>query len=142
MKTAEVMEPERRQVGGENIIQLPFGLLGFERVKNYVLLSKQHEEPFMWLRMLGEDNSAFLVVSPFRVLPDYQPDISKDDVNFLGLETPDDALVVNIVTLPQRGQATVNLKGPIIINRHTLVGKQVIPNNAAQFDLRHPLPLA
>ena len=142
MKTAELIEPETRTVKGENVIQLPYGLLGFERVKNYVLLSHPHEQPFMWLRMLDQANKAFLVVSPFHVLPDYQPDIANEDAEYLGLEDPADALVVNIVTLRGKGAATVNLKGPIVINRKTFVGKQVIPNNAAQFALCHPLPVA
>ena len=40
------------------------------------------------------------------------------------------------------GGATVNLKGPIVVNRHTLRGKQVIPTNAPKFALQHPLPVA
>ena len=142
MNTAELVEPEKQQVNGENVVQLPFGLMGFEQVKNYVLLSRPEEEPFMWLQMLDKANQAFLVVSPFLVLPDYQPDIPTQDAEFLGLGSPADALVVNIVTLRGNGQATVNLKGPIVINRNTLVGKQVIPNNATQYALRHPLPVS
>jgi len=142
MKTAEIAEPEKRNVKNENVIQLPYGLLGFERVKNYVLLSQPHEKPFMWLQMLDNASQAFLVVSPFHVVPEYQPDIAAEDVEYLGLSDPADALVVNIVTLRSSGEATVNLKGPIVINRHTLVGKQVIPNNAAKFELCHPLPVS
>lgn len=142
MNTLELIEPEKRTLNGENIIRLPYGLLGFERVKNYVLLSKPHEEPFMWLQMLDEARQAFLVVSPFLVTPDYQPDIAEIDVKFLELTDPADALVVNIVTLRGNGQATINLKGPLVINRHTLVGKQVIPDNAAQYSLHHPLPVS
>ena len=144
MNTLELIEPEKRGVHVENIIRLPYGLLGFERIKNYVLLSKPHEEPFMWLQMLdeGEGRKAFLVVSPFLVLPDYQPDIAEDDVKFLGLIDPADALVFNIVTLHGNGQATLNLKGPVVINRHTMVGKQVIPNNATQYNVQHPLPVS
>lgn len=142
MKTAELMEPETRMVSGENIIQLPDGLLGFESVKNYVLLAHPHEEPFMRLRMLENGNKAFLVVSPFLVAPDYQPDLATEDVESLGLSNPADALVVSIVTLRGKNAATVNLKGPIVINRHTLVGKQVIPNNASRFALNHPLTVS
>jgi flagellar assembly factor FliW len=36
----------------------------------------------------------------------------------------------------------VNLKGPVVINRRTLVGKQVIPRNVAGYALHHPLPAA
>lgn len=142
MKTAELIEPEKRAVRGENVVQLPLGLLGFERVKNYVLLKNPGEEPFMWLQMLDNSRQAFLVVSPFLISPEYQPDIATEDVEFLGITSPSDALVVNIVTLRGNGPATVNLKGPIVINRHSLVGKQVIPNNVAQYSLSHPLPVS
>lgn len=142
MNTLELIEPEKRTLNGESIIRLPYGLLGFERVKNYVLLTRPHEEPFMWLQMLDEARQAFLVVSPFLVLPNYQPDIAEGDVKFLELNDPADALLVNIVTLRGNGQATINLKGPLVINRHTMVGKQVIPDNAANYSLHHPLPVS
>jgi flagellar assembly factor FliW len=92
--------------------------------------------------MLDNINKAFLVISPFQIVPDYQPDITAEDVEYLGLDTPADALVVNIVTLRNGGGATVNLKAPVVINRHTLVGKQVIPNNVASLAVCHPLPVA
>ena len=138
----ELIEPEKRAVNVEDILRLPYGLLGFERVKNYVLLTRPQEEPFMWLQMLDEARQAFLVVSPFLVLPDYQPDIADGDVKFLDLTSSSDALLVNIVTLRRNSQATINLKGPIVVNRNTMVGKQVIPNNAAQYSLHHPLPVS
>jgi flagellar assembly factor FliW len=142
MKTAEMIEPEIQTISGENVIQIPDGLLGFEQVKKYVLLAQPQEAPFMWLRMIENANKRFIVVSPFQILPDYQPDISSEDVKFLGLSSPDDALVVNIVTLRPNRVATINLKGPIVINRHTLIAKQVIPNNASKFDVNHPLPVS
>lgn len=142
MKTEELVEPQKIVQNGHTLIKLPFGLLGFERVKNYALLANPSEEPFLWLQMLDNGGKAFLVVSPFLVMPEYLPDIPTDDVQFLGLNDPTDALVYNICTLRGPGKATINLKGPIVINRHTLVGKQVIPNNAAQYGLCHPLPVA
>lgn len=126
----------------ENIIQMPLGLLGFEDVTEYVLLARPEEAPFWWLQMLKDPNLAFLVVSPFVVLPTYEPDIPAEDVEYLELREPADALVMNIVTLRNGGRATVNLKGPIVINRHTLTAKQVVPTNVADFDLHYPLPIS
>ena len=40
------------------------------------------------------------------------------------------------------GHATINLKGPIIVNRAALKGKQVIPRNVSSFSLQHPLRVA
>jgi flagellar assembly factor FliW len=142
MNTLELVEPETRALNGEHIIRLPYGLLGFEKVKNYVLLTRPHDEPFAWLQMLDGARHAFLVLSPFVVMPEYQPDIAEADVKFLELTTPADAQVVNIVTLRGNGRATINLKGPVVINRHTMLAKQVIPNNAAQFSVLHPLPVS
>jgi flagellar assembly factor FliW len=135
----QLREPETHCTDGRDIIRLPFGLLGFEHVKQYILLVNPAEEPFMWLQMLDDAKRAFLVAPPSRLVADYQPDISDDEVEFLELTGPEDAFLLNIVTLHGSGQATVNLKGPVVINRRTLIGKQVIPNNAAQYSLRHPL---
>lgn len=125
-----------------DVIRLPYGLLGFERVKNYMLLANPDEAPFMWFQMLEEAKRSFLVVAPTMVMPDYQPIFGERDSEFLELSSPADAFMLSIVTLKPHGQATVNLKGPIVINRRTLVGKQVIPNNANGFPLKHPLPVS
>ena len=142
MNTMELTETKNRGQDKRDVIQLPFGLLGFEAVKNYALFTKPDEEPFMWFQMLDDVKRAFLVVSPYLILPDYQPDIASDDVEFLELSNPEDALLLNIVTLRANGQATVNLKGPIVINRRTLIGKQIIPNNVAHYTLQHPLAIS
>ncbi len=127
-------------VGSDTSVHLPCGLLGFEQVKRYTLSSIPGEEPFMWFRDQNDPALAFLVVSPFEVLPSYQPDLPAEDVRFLGLEGPEDALLLNIVTLRSRGRSTVNLKGPIVINRFSLIGKQVVLANAADYSVQHPLP--
>jgi flagellar assembly factor FliW len=142
MNTLEIQEIDTRQTEGRDIIRLPFGLLGFEHVKQYTLLTNPEEEPFMWFQMLDNAKRAFLVVPPFRVVPNYQPDICDDEVDFLQLSSPSDAFLINIVTLRGNQHATVNLKGPIVINRRTLLGKQVILNNAAQYSLHHPIGAA
>lgn len=138
MKTVEIAEQERLQVKQENVIQMPLGLLGFEHIKKYVLLANPEEAPFMWLQMLDNANQGFVVVPPSSVLPNYAPDISSQDVEFLGIRAATEALVLNIVTV-RGGEATVNLKGPIVVNRNTLVAKQCIPVNVTNFSLLQPL---
>src|SRR5580658_9427388 len=142
MNTLQMMPTERHATTETSLIQLPYGLLGFERVKNYVLLTRPQEDPFLWFQMVGETKHAFLVVPPNFVLADYRPDLSDLDVAFLELNDPSEAFVLNIVTLRPKVQATVNLKGPIVINRRTMIGKQVIPVNASEYAIRHPLPLS
>jgi flagellar assembly factor FliW len=135
------MDMECLPVKTENVIHIPAGLLGFEQLKRFVLLNEPHEEPFLWLQVLDDPTISFLVLPPFEALPEYQPDLSDEDVKYLALEDPSDALIYNIVTL-RPGGATINLKGPIVINRFSLRGKQVVLQNASKWSVRHPLPLA
>lgn len=118
---------------------MPLGLLGFEQYKRFALLSTPAEDPFLWLQGLDEPKPAFLVISPFVVLPSYQPEIPEEDARFLGLEDQADGLIFNIVTVRGPQHATVNLKGPILLNRRTLLAKQVIPLNAPDFSVACPL---
>jgi flagellar assembly factor FliW len=141
MKCSEKTEFEFLPVKSENVIEMPMGLLGFETIKKYVLLSNPSEAPFLWLQVLDDSKLAFLVLPPSELFPTYQPEIGPDDVKVLGLKGPEDALVLNIVTLRPGGRATINLKGPIVINRHSLVAKQVVPVNALHYNLQHPLPI-
>jgi flagellar assembly factor FliW len=142
MKVLETIERETLNQAEPNTIKMPFGLLGFENLKQYVLLASPEEAPFLWLETPEDHNVSFLVISPFVAMPNYQPELSADDVAFLGLKKPEDAMIFNIVTLRGANEATVNLKGPIVVNRHNLIGKQVIPVNAANYLVQHPLPVA
>jgi flagellar assembly factor FliW len=144
MKCAETIEMETPVAPGPltNQVRLPMGLLGFEQIKDYALLADPAEKPFAWLRVADNTSLAFVVIDPFLVMPDYAPDIPEADVEFLDLKESDDALLLNVVTIHGPNRATVNLKGPIVINRHTHTGKQVIIANANDYSVQHPLSVA
>lgn len=122
-------------------ICLPLGLLGFEQNTRYGLFGREGEEPFVWLQMLEEPGLSFLLVPPFDIMPTYRPELRPEDVSFLGLSSPTDAVVWAIATVrgPRR---TANLKGPIVMNRRTLRAKQIIPVNAANYQTDYPLLVA
>ena len=95
----------------------------------------------MWLREEQKDGLAFIVLEPGGIIPNYSVEVSDADVNVLGITGPEDTMILNIVTLPpdQVGKISLNLVGPIIVNRRTLVGKQCIINNHEEFSARHLL---
>ena len=137
----EPIEQPRLEKAGECLIEMPLGLLGFERFKRFTLSAHPEEEPFLRLHVLGEPDLAFLVLSPFVVDPTYQPELADEDARFLDLQGPEDTLIVGIVTVRNAQHASINLKGPIVLNRRTLKAKQVIPINGSAFPVAHPLPL-
>jgi flagellar assembly factor FliW len=140
MNTIASTELEPLTIGSENIVHMPLGLLGFEKLKKYVVLSNPEESPFRWLQVLADPSLAFLILSPLDVMEHYSPEIPDEDAAFLGLHSPEDALLFSIVTRHADGRVTMNLKGPLVVNRHTLKAKQVVISNAAEYSSQHPIP--
>ncbi len=139
MNSRATIAPEAPEVKRASAVSLPLGILGFQHLKQGRLIANPGEEPFLRLQAQEDPSLSFLVLEPFLALPDYRPDIPEQDVSFLQLSSPDDAQLYSIVTVHGPAQATINLKGPLVFNRHTGVGKQVILNNAADYSIHHPL---
>ena len=119
-------------------LHFPGGLLGFESNKQFELISDDELKPFQWLKGLDADQS-FLVIPPAFVVVNYSVEISDDDVALLGIQSPEDAQVICIATYHPNETVTVNLKGPIIFNQKTGKARQIVPLNAAELSLSHPM---
>jgi flagellar assembly factor FliW len=118
------------------------GLPGFPELHRFALTSwgrPRPDSPFMLMNSLDDPDVGFVVISPYVFYPDYTFDLDDTTVARLALTEPQDALVVCIVTLGDRPEdATVNLLGPIVINRRNLEACQtVLPHTA--YEVRAPL---
>ncbi|MDG1138864.1 MAG: flagellar assembly protein FliW [Opitutales bacterium] len=133
--------PELDASISQNKLILPQGLFGFSQIRAMELMFDKEELPFMWLREEKEDGLAFVVLEPGGVLPDYSVEIADADIKILGITGPEDTMILNIVTLlpDQANKISLNLVGPIIVNRKTLTGKQCIINNHEDYSARHIL---
>ena len=114
------------------------GLLGFELNKQFELITDPELSPYQWLKGMDADQS-FLVIPPSYVVENYSIDLADEDVALLGLENPNDAVVLNIATYHADETVTVNLKGPLVYNTITKAARQVVPRNAADLSLAHPM---
>ena len=122
-------------------IELPAGLMGFTEVKNLELIHNTEELPFRWLRSVEDRSIAFVVVQPDGLIPGYELELSDEDAAEIGITDPEEALILNIVTLRngRPEEATVNLIGPIVVNRETGIGRQVVLRNFQDYTARHAL---
>ena len=122
-----------------NEVSMPQGLFGFPDIRSMELVFDKEELPFMWLREKIQDGLAFVVLEPSGVVPSYAVEISDADVQVLGITGAEDTMILNIVTISadHPGKISLNLVGPIIVNRRTLVSKQCIINNHEEFSARH-----
>jgi flagellar assembly factor FliW len=107
-------------------VTFPNGLLGFETLKEYVLLDAERQ-PFFWLQSVDTEQVAFILINPFLFRPDYEANIDNEELVSVDISDPCKALIFSIVTVPSDGgPITANLQGPLVINRDTHKGLQVV----------------
>ena len=122
-------------------IMLPFGLIGLSDLREFDLQPIEGSWPFLNLRSRGDLEIEFLAVEAKNVIADYAVALTDDEALALNLSSPEDALVLNIVTVhSMRPQfVTANLAGPIVVNRHTLLAKQIVLQQGDRHSTVHPL---
>lgn len=118
-------------------IHLLEGLGGFETEKDFSLIANAKESPLIWLQSRSFPDLAFVTVDPFLVYPDYLPDFEEEDLQALEIENEGDTLVLCIAHV--KGDMTINLVAPLLINLQNDKGKQVILKNNTDYSLNHPI---
>jgi flagellar assembly factor FliW len=132
------------------VIAFADGLPGFEHQRRFVLLSGPSFEPFTILRGLGPDAPSFATIDPRTVVPDYAPRVGPQDLARLDAAPGDTLVWLAIVSLDPSGEATANLRAPVVISPASLRGVQLIDINAdagsdapaPQYRFDHPLRAA
>lgn len=126
------------EVNEKQRIYFTNGLFGFEDIHEFVLLDTEKGSPFFWLQAENIPEIAFVFIDPLIVKNDYILDIDPKDVEELGITDDKDTLVFSIVTISEiPDEISVNLLGPILINKNTHHAKQVI--NQIDYSVKHPL---
>jgi flagellar assembly factor FliW len=110
------------------VLHLPMGFLGFPHHKMYRLEVQHPDMPFRWLQAMGDSPVAFAITDPFAFLPHYQVPIQEQDLHHLQATAAAELLLFVIVTLPRQAspQLTVNLQGPVLVNRLNGWAKQLV----------------
>ena len=111
-------------------IVFPHGLFGFETLRDFLLLDAERQ-PFYWLQSMDVEQVAFILVNPFLFRPDYEVNISNEELAEIDIHAPEKALIFSIVTIPpDDSPMTANLQGPLVINRDNRTGKQAVLSDA------------
>ncbi len=127
---------------GTNAFALPYGIIGFADYKRAELLYSSEHLPFLWMRLQGPAGTInFVVLEPGGIIPGYELEVFDNDAEALDITDPAEAMVLNIVTLRPDAplEATVNLIGPILVNRRTRIGRQLVIANYSKYSARHVL---
>lgn len=111
----------------DDIITFPAGVPGFEKNKTFVLVQIPDYVPFEWLVCTDGSRLRFAIINPLMFCPDYAPAMTKEQLEDLCIEKPEDILLYCIVTIAENPvESTANLVGPVVINKTKRLGKQII----------------
>jgi flagellar assembly factor FliW len=129
--TAELIRLESVLLGPldirpETVVSFPAGLPGFVTLRNFALVDTQCDE-LVWLQSVDDPDLTFLLADPFVMVPGFAVDIPAADLAVLAGDTPEPNLLVLVVTQLEGGvPVSANLQSPIVVNRDTRRGRQVV----------------
>jgi flagellar assembly factor FliW len=131
-------QAERVEIEASDVYELTPGLAGFAHLSRYALISEP-DSPLEWLQSVEEPGLAFATVEPFLFFPDFAFELSDRDCEELGLDTPRNAMVRCLLTLSASvEEITANLLAPLVLNRATRVGRQIVLSDS-EFSMRFPI---
>lgn len=124
----------------ELIITFPKPLAGFPALTEFRIFEPDGTYPLKFLQSVATPEVSFTCMDAATVKLDYDVPLSPEEAQALGLEKPDEALVLAIVVVPEGDprRMTANLAGPIVINTRTRVGRQVQLDTRV-FPLEYPV---
>lgn len=117
----------RQDIDEAGIIYFSRGLIGFEHLRQYVLLQIEEQSPMLLLQSVEDAKVGLLVADPYCFAEHYKVDIGNAEQLILQAEERDEIAVLVTVSIPagKPEDTSLNMLGPIIINHVKKVGLQV-----------------
>jgi flagellar assembly factor FliW len=116
-------------------INFPSGLIGLEEWKQFVFVSHPAGGDLRLLQSMDDTRVSFILAPPWHIMPDYKVTVSEADARLLKYaagstvvsSAKDELTAYCVISIQEEPfSVTVNLLGPLVINRESRVGLQVI----------------
>ncbi len=118
------------EIDEENIIEFPYGILGFPDKKKYVILADRDNSPFFWMQSVEQADFALVVTNPLWFYPEYKVKVHRSELEDIKLQDLSKGEIWTFVTIRSNPfVVSVNLKGPILINKEIGLAKQLVINS-------------
>ncbi|HEX2055469.1 MAG TPA: flagellar assembly protein FliW [Nitrospiraceae bacterium] len=116
------------EVDDRTILTFPTGILGFPDWTKYVILDHDTDAPFKWLQCVEQADLAFVIIDPTVFKPDYCVHPGLDALTEIQATGEQDLIVAVLLTIPSADptRITANLRGPLIMNPHSRLCKQIV----------------
>lgn len=127
-----------------SVFDFPHGLPAFEEEKRFVLIEQPDRAPLVFLQSLTRASLCFVMFPIFVVDDKDELAIAPEDLEALGLDAGrqpllgDEVIVLALISLRGKFQATANLMAPIVLNVKTRCGLQAIRRDS-RYSHAHPI---
>ncbi|TYP00177.1 flagellar assembly factor FliW [Geothermobacter ehrlichii] len=122
-----------------NLIHFPEGLIGFEQLRDFVVMPNREGNLLFWIQSVEDKDIAFLLTEPGNFFLDYKVVPDKTEMAKLNIARPEQAHALAIVTIHPDKSVTLNLAAPLLFAPETNRCLQVILEGAP-YNTRTPLP--
>lgn len=123
----------------ETTMTFPEGLIGFEYLRDFIVIPNQKEGPLFWIQSVNDPMIAFVLTDPTNFFLDYGVVPDSAELGKLNIDEGDDCHVLSIVTVREDQSITLNLAAPLLFAPRTNCTLQVVLDSG-KYDTRTPLP--
>lgn len=118
-------------VDDDAVYEFDEGLYGFEDAKRFAIFEKAIEDvSFLYLQATDSIVPCFLVFEPWDLHRDYNPILTKEDLELCRVDSIDDLIFLVIASVPDMvAELSINIKSPVVLNPKTRKARQVILQN-------------
>ena len=127
------------ELKSDEVLTFNEGLLGFQDLREFVLLDDPNDDIFAWLQSCELPSIAFPVLEPELFGHKYNLILNRTDFESLKMQQGQSPAFLSIITIPDDPtQMTANIKAPIVINLEQKIARQcVLQDN--QLAIKEPI---
>ena len=123
----------------ENLLHFPEGLIGFEGLRDFIVMPNEKEGPLFWIQSVDDPQIAFIMTDPSNFFPEYKVAATPAERTKLGIGAEDEVYSLSVVTVPPDRKITLNLMAPVLYASSSNRALQTILEKSP-YSTRHPLP--
>jgi len=123
----------------ETTLRFPQGLIGFEDLRQFIVMPNQKQGPLFWIQSVEDPQVAFVLSDPTNFFLDYRVVPEQGERDKLGMNEGDECFVLSVVTVHPDRSITFNLAAPILFAPASNRAMQVILEKT-HYQTRTPLP--
>jgi len=126
--------------GEADIFVFPWGLPGFEELRNFIVIQLETQDRILWMQSLDDLSIALPLGDPWLFFPDYDPKMPGFARLSLDLQNAEDFILLAVMVGTPGGPTFMNLMAPIVVNLKSRIGRQV-PLETTRYTVAMDIPV-